>query len=83
VENCNIVNINMSEKMKFEEIIALKDLLIEHKGADPVVFNIGNNGNAVKILTSSNYWVQANNDLQNIIKNHFKSDVEICSLDCS
>ena len=83
VENCNIVNINLSENMKFEEVIALKDLLISHKGTDPVVFNIGNNGSAVKILASSNYWVQANNDLQNIIKNHFKSDIEICSLDCS
>ena len=83
VENCNIVNINMGENMKFEEIIALKDLLIEHKGTDPVVFKIGNNGSSVKILVSSSYWVQATNDLQNIIKNHFKSEVEICSLDCS
>jgi len=83
VENCNIVNINLSENMKFEEIIALKDLLIEHKGSDPVVFNIGDNGNPVKILASSSYWTQATNDLQNIIKNHFKSEVEICSLDCS
>ncbi|MEI8389355.1 MAG: DNA polymerase III subunit alpha [bacterium] len=83
VENCNIVNINMGESMKFEEIIALKDLLIEHKGTDPVVFKIGNNGGSVKILVSSSYWVQATNDLQNIIKNHFKSEVEICSLDCS
>ena len=83
VENCNIVNINMGESMKFEEIIALKDLLIEHKGTDPVVFKIGNNGGSVKILVSSSYWVQATNDLQNIIENHFKSKVEICSLDCS
>ena len=83
VENCNIVNINLSEKMKFEEVIALKDLLISHKGTDPVVFNIGDNGSAVKILASSNYWVQSNDDLQNIIKNHFNSDIEICSLDCS
>ena len=83
VENCNIVNINLSENMKFEEVIALKDLLISHKGTDPVVFNIGDNGNVVKILASSNYWVQANNDLQNLVKTHFKSDIEICSLDCS
>ena len=83
VENCNIVSINMSESMKFEEVIALKDLLIEHKGNDPVVFNIGDNGSAVKVLASSNYWVRATNDLENIIKNHFKSDIEICSLDCT
>lgn len=83
VENCNIVNISLSSSMKYEEVHALKDLLAEHKGSDPVVFNIGNNGSTVKVLASSNYWVQANNDLQNLVKNHFKSDVEICSLDCS
>lgn len=83
VENCNIVNIDLSDSMKFEEVIALKDLLIQHKGNDPVVFNVGNNGSAVKILASSNYWVNANNDLQNMIKSHFKSDIEICSLDCN
>jgi DNA polymerase-3 subunit alpha len=83
VENCNIVNIDLSESMKFEEIIALKDLLIENKGTDPVVFNVGNNGSAVKILASSNYWVRASNDLQSLVKTHFKSDLEISSLDCS
>jgi len=80
VENCNIVSIDLSEDMKFEEVIALKDLLIEHKGTDPVVFSIGSN---VKILVSSNYWVRATNDLQSIVKNHFKSDIDIRSLDCS
>lgn len=83
VENCNIVSINLNEDIKFEEIMAIKDLLIAHKGTDPVVFNIGNDGNAIKILSSSNYWVRSSNDLQHTIKNHFKSDIEISSLDCS
>lgn len=83
VENCNIVNIFLDEQTKFEEIMALKDMLCNHTGSDPVVFNVKNNGNIMKILTSSSFWVRANNDLENIIKNHFKSDIKICSLDCS
>jgi len=83
VENCNIVNINLDETAKFEEIVALKDFLIKNKGPDPVVFNIGNNGTALKILVSSSFWVQSSSDLENTIKNHFKSNVDIHSLDCS
>jgi DNA polymerase-3 subunit alpha len=83
VENCNIVEIDLDEQMKFEEVMALKDLLIQYKGSDPVVFKTGNNGSAVKILASSNYWVRATNELQSLVKAHFKTDVEICSLDCA
>jgi len=83
VENCNIVHIDIDNQMKFEEIIALKDLLARFKGSDPVVLNVGNNGDAVKILASSNFWVQANNDLSNQVETSFQSKVKICSLDCS
>lgn len=83
VENCNIVNINIPDSMKFEEIVALKDLLAQHRGSDPVVLNVGNNGSAVKVLASSDYWVRTTNDLENLVRNHFKSEIEICSLDCA
>ena len=83
VDNCNIVNIYLNEESPFEELMALKDLLIKHKGSDPVIFNIGNNGNSVKILSASNFWIQSGNDIQNIIKSQFNSvkELTICSLD--
>ena len=81
VENCNIVNIYMNQKIRFQEMMALKDFLIEHKGSDPVVFNVKNNGNMMKILTSSNYWIRSDNEVQHLIKTRFKSDIKIQSLD--
>ncbi len=81
VENCNIINIYLNRETRFEEIMALKDVLIDHKGSDPVIFNVKNNGSMLKILTSSSFWVRADNDIENLVKNHFKFDIQIQSLD--
>lgn len=83
VENCNIVNIYLNQETRFEEMMALKDILAGHKGSDPVVFNVKNNGNMMKILAASNYWVRADSDIENLVRNHFKSEIQICSLDCA
>ncbi len=83
VENCNIVNIYLNQETRFEEMMALKDILTSHKGNDPVVFNVKNNGSMLKILAASNYWVRADSEIENLVKNHFKSDIQICSLDCA
>lgn len=83
VENCNIVNIYLNQDTRFEEMMALKDILTGHKGSDPVVFNVKNNGSMLKILAASNYWVRADSEIENLVRNHFKSDIQICSLDCS
>jgi len=82
VENCNLFNINIKDT-KFEIIMAVKDLLIQHKGNDPVIFNIKNDESDVKILANSNYWVKTSNDLINIINQNFNPDihVDVCSLD--
>jgi len=81
VENCNIVNIYLNQNSKFEEIMALKDMLTGHKGSDPIIFNVKNNGSMLKILASSNFWVRADSEIENLIRNHFRSEVEIFSLD--
>ena len=84
VDNCNIVNIYLEQDSKFEELMALKDLLIQYKGSDPVIFNVGNNGNSVKILSSSGFWIQSSNEIEHLVKNKFNSvkDLQISSLDC-
>ncbi len=83
VENCNIVNIYLNRETRFEEMMALKDILSGHKGSDPVVFNVQNNGSMLKILAASNYWVRADSEIEHLVRNHFKSDIKICSLDCA
>ncbi|MEI7473786.1 MAG: DNA polymerase III subunit alpha [bacterium] len=83
VENCNIVNVNISDETKFEEIMALKDLMVKHKGSDPVVFNVGGKDSAIKVLASSTFWINACNDLCREIQTRHGNSVEldICSLD--
>lgn len=85
VDNCNLVNINVSNDAKFEDIMEFKDLLIKFKGGDPVIFNIGNNGSKTKILASHGYWVQTCNDFCNIVNSQFAKNfsIDICSLDAS
>ena len=61
--------------------MALKDMLTGHKGSDPIIFNVKNNGSMLKILASSNFWVRADSEIENLIRNHFRSEVEIFSLD--
>ena len=82
-KNCNIVNLFFKSRQSFENIMLLKDLLVEHKGNDPLVFNVKNGDEDLKILANSNFWVSASNDMKNVIKAKFKDslDVEFQSLD--
>lgn len=83
VENCNIVNINISDGTKFEEIMALKDLILKYKGSDPIVFNVGGKDSSIKVLASSTFWMNASNDFCREVNRQHKNSVslEICSLD--
>ncbi|HBH19217.1 MAG TPA: hypothetical protein DDX14_09855 [Cyanobacteria bacterium UBA9579] len=77
VDNCNIVNLYFNEDCKFEDIVAVKDLLLQHKGSDPIILNVGSNGNKLKMLAASNYWVQTTNELQNKITSQFRDKVSL------
>jgi len=82
VESCNLFNINI-DQTNFETIMAVKDLLLQHKGNDPVIFNIKDNDSVTKILANSNFWVKTSNDLINIINGNYNPDIKVsvCSLD--
>ena len=83
VENSNIVTISLNSDMKFETIIALKDLLANFKGDDPLIFEADNNGDKTKVLVSSNFWTNATNELTQALEKNFKDSitVSISSLD--
>ncbi|MFA6990375.1 MAG: DNA polymerase III subunit alpha, partial [Candidatus Gastranaerophilaceae bacterium] len=84
VENCNLVDIHLNVSRPYEDIVFLKDTIIEHKGDDPVILNLTNNDNPLKILANSNFWVNASNEFVNKIEKQFNKEVkvEIRSLDC-
>lgn len=83
VENSNLVVVSINEEMKFEEIVGLKDVLLEFKGQDPLILRVKEGDKLLKILSSSGFWVNACNDLSQRVKLLYndKVDVEIKSLD--
>ena len=84
VDNSNIFTITLHDDLKFEEFVFLKNLLCQHSGSDPVTFKLKDlEGQDVKVLAASMFWVDSSNELVNILKKQFgeKLDINIRSLD--
>lgn len=78
VDNSNIFTIRLTKEFKYEELHALKNILCQHAGSDPVTFKLKDlNNNDVKILTASMFWVESSNDLVNSLKKYFGDKIEI------
>lgn len=75
VENSNIVTITINDDIKYEQLCAVKDVLAQFHGSDPVLFKIPETNN--KILASSSFWVNASNDLCNALDKNFKNILSV------
>ena len=84
VDNSNIFTITLQEDFKFEELHALKNILCQHAGSDPVTFKLKDLDNSdVKVLAASMFWVESTNELVNSLKRYFgeKIDIDVRSMD--
>ena len=84
VDNSNLVTVNLKREVKYEELCAIKNVLANHHGDDPVMFKLPDqDGNNTKILTSPIFWVSTTNELVNQINNVFPDtlDIAVYSLD--
>ena len=84
VDNSNLVTVNLKREIKYEELCAIKNILANHHGDDPVMFKLPeNDGYSPKILTSPIFWVSTTNELANQMNHLFpdKVDVSIHSLE--
>ena len=77
VENSNIVSIKFKQEIPFETVIAIKDTLVKFKGSDPLVFIADNNGIETKVLASSNFWLNASNDLVQSLEKQFNQFISL------
>lgn len=78
VDNSNIFTIKFLDEFKYEELHALKNILCQHGGSDPVTFKVKDlNNHEVKILSASMFWVESSNELVNSLKKYFGEKVEI------
>lgn len=83
VENSNIFTLELLEEITYEELVALKDILVRYNGSDPVIIKVSSGEDDVKIISSSIFWVNSSNDLVGAITKNFpkKVAVNINSLD--
>lgn len=77
VENSNILTIELLEEMSYEEMVALKDVLAQNSGSDPVVIKVHSEGEKIRVLSSSMFWVNSSNELVSTIKNNFSKKVSV------
>ena len=77
VENSNLVTLSFKKDFTFEQIVELKDDLVSFKGSDPVLLKLDNDGEEVKLLSSSVFWVDAKNDFAHKISNKYKDKLEV------
>ncbi len=73
VDNCNLFKVRLSGGFEFEELAALKNILCNFQGNDPVVLSADN----TQILATSALWVNSSNDLVSHIQKQFPNRVEI------
>ena len=77
VENSNIVTVAFKNEVPFEKVVAIKDMLANYKGTDPLVIKTNENGIESKILASSNFWLNASNDMVQNLEKNFSDCVEV------
>ncbi len=83
VENSNIVTLAFECEFSFEDMVKLKDMLANYKGSDPLILEIVSAGAKTKVLSASNFWVEASNALVQALTRNFGENikVDISSLD--
>ena len=77
VDNSNIITIEFNDELPFETVMALKTVLANFKGSDPLVLVADNNGIKQKVLASSNFWLNATNDMVQAIEKQFGNVLNI------
>lgn len=77
IENSNIFTLELLEEISYEELVALKDILVAHTGSDPVIIKVSSGEDDVKIISSSIFWVNSSNDLVNSLKKNFNKKIEV------
>ncbi|MBR1942299.1 DNA polymerase III subunit alpha [bacterium] len=83
VDNASIFMISINDKVPYEELVAMKDILAKFPGSDPVVIKVKDEDSEVKIASAPTFWVNATYDLEHAIRRFIPSkiDVEIKSIE--
>ena len=77
ISDACMVNVIFNENQSFADLHRLKDLLILHKGEDPVMLHFPQERRSQAILVGAQFWVDAASSLPAAIETNFAQAVKV------
>ena len=82
IEQVNLVTLHFLKEFAAEENILLKELLVKHKGENPVVIDFEapdefDNVRRFEMLTNNHLWVNINDSIEKELTATFKDKLEV------
>jgi DNA polymerase-3 subunit alpha len=78
ISDASLVDIFFSSQQSFSDLHRLKDVLVTHKGEDPVLLHFPPQGDQSQtILVGCQFWVAPSAEFVNNIRNNFAEEVQV------
>lgn len=77
ISDASLVNIELSQEKSYTDLHRLKDLLVMHKGEDPVLLHFPRGAKSQTILVGSQFWVTATDDFAHKVASSFDGSVKV------
>jgi DNA polymerase III subunit alpha len=77
IADASLVDVTFTQSQSFSDLHRLKDLLILHKGEDPVMLHFPQEKRSQAILVGAQFWVDASSSLPAAIETNFAESVKV------
>lgn len=77
IGDASMVDVVFNSTQSFADLHRLKDLLILHKGEDPVMLHFPQGHKSKAILVGAQFWVDASSSLSAAIETNFQNNIKI------
>ena len=77
ISDASLVDVTFTQSQSFSDLHRLKDLLILHKGEDPVMLHFPQEKRSQAILVGAQFWVDASSSLPAAIETNFAQSVRV------
>ncbi len=77
ISDAALVDIEFSNAQTFSDLHRLKDILVMHKGEDPVLLHFPQGQKNQTILVGSQFWVSASPEFANSVSTNFNDGVKV------
>ncbi|MBS1991182.1 MAG: DNA polymerase III subunit alpha [Cyanobacteria bacterium SZAS LIN-3] len=77
IADASLVDVTFTQSQSFSDLHRLKDLLILHKGEDPVMLHFPQEKRSQAILVGAQFWVDASSSLPAAIETNFAETVKV------